>query len=401
MSIAAFAREPRPEPAAAVVPSPMPTGRDAKPAATVPTDGLLVPPDASQSGPRALLTLAREAAGTVRLLARFGRRHWRAFACGSLAAAGVVAGRLALPWPLRAVNDRWLGQGGSAGDDGLLALVPAGLDPVLAMGTLFLAVMLGLGLADFLERLWFARFALSTVGDLREAAFAAAMRRRHEASPIEPGEVIARLIGDAARIKSGMQAFLVHVATNGAVFLGVTVILFAMDPALGLIFAAAATGTALATGWGAARLFRGALKRREKEGRIANRIMDRMRGSGEDDGETVKLARHGDNQGAAQTRTIGVATWTSHVLFGLAVLAALLVGADAVAEGRITTADLLVLMMYALLMRGPIVRLARQGSKSGKSLGTARRLVQLANSPRAPVDAASASLGPAPRTLDR
>lgn len=339
-------------------------------------------PSTSPRGNGAPLAHARDAAKALSALARFGRRHWRAFACGSLAAAGVVAGRLALPWPLRAVSDRWLGQGGAAGDDGLLALVPAGLDPVLAMGALFLAVMLGLGLADFLERLWFARFALSTVGDLREAAFAAVMRRRHQPLPIEPGEVIARLIGDAARIKSGMQVFLVHVATNGAVFLGVTVILFGMEPALGLIFAAAATGTALATGWGAARLFRGALKRREKEGRIANRIVDRLRGSEDDDGEAVKLARDGDSQGAAQTRTIGVATWTSHVLFGLAVLAALVVGADAVEEGRIATADLLVLMMYALLMRGPIVRLARQGSKSGKTLGTARRLVQLADSPR-------------------
>lgn len=328
------------------------------------------------------------ARGVIRVLVRFGRQYWRPFAFGSLAAAGVVAGRLALPWPLRAVSDLWAGE---SGGNGLLGLVPAGLDPVLAMGGLFLAVMLGLGLADLLERVWFARFASGTVGALREAAFAAVLRHRAAGAAPEPGEVVARLVGDTARVRSGLQSFLVHVATNGAVFLGVAVILFVMDPALGMIFAAAAAGTALATGWGAVRLFRRALAGREKEGRFANHIMHRMRGGAESDAAIAAAEKDDDGEGAAQTGTIGIATWTSHIMFGLAVLGALLVGAGAVEAGRIGTGDLLILMMYALLMRGPIVRLARQGAKFGKTLGTAARLADLAGA--APVASATPAEG--------
>ncbi|MGH8729556.1 MAG: hypothetical protein ACREV9_15675 [Burkholderiales bacterium] len=39
--------------------------------------------------------------------------------------------------------------------------------------------------------------------------------------------------------------------------------------------------------------------------------------------------------------------------------------------------DLVVFMMYALMMRGPIVRLARQGSKTGRIFGAGYRLVHM------------------------
>ena len=67
----------------------------------------------------------------------------------ALAALIVVAARLVLPWPLRAVADQWLDRG----DSTLLGLVPAGLDPVITMGLVFLVVIVALGFGDFLERL--------------------------------------------------------------------------------------------------------------------------------------------------------------------------------------------------------------------------------------------------------
>lgn len=80
---------------------------------------------------------------------------------------------------------------------------------------------------------------------------------------------------------------------------------------------------------------------------------------------------------ATQTKLQGIATWTTHGIFGAAVLAALWVGALAVDAGRMAAGDMVVFMMYALMMRGPIVRLARQGCRTGKALGTGYRLVQL------------------------
>jgi Ser/Thr protein kinase RdoA (MazF antagonist) len=307
-------------------------------------------------------------------LAPYGRRHWRWFALGSLAAIAVVAGRLALPWPLRAVADRWISKGPSA--DGMVGLLPSSMDPVLAMGSVFFVLILALGLADFLERLCFARFSVATVRDLRTEAFSSALGARTKEDDTPTGDLVSRLVGDAARVKSGIQAFLVRVATNGLVFFGMTIILLKMQAQLGLIFAAAGLGTALVTLWAAARIFQSSLEHRDKEGELANEIQAALETQS---GEATLLAIKGDSgrDETTPTRFQGIATWTTHGIFGAAVLAALWVGALAVEAGEMQGGDMVVFMMYALMMRGPIVRLARQGARTGKILGAAYRLVQL------------------------
>ncbi len=96
------------------------------------------------------------------------RRHRTWLARGAIAAICVVAARLALPWPLRTVADRWVD--GGLGLDPTFASAPSSAEPVLAMGVVFLALLLILGFADHLERLYFARFAIGTVQDLRASA---------------------------------------------------------------------------------------------------------------------------------------------------------------------------------------------------------------------------------------
>ena len=92
------------------------------------------------------------------------------------------------------------------------------------------------------------------------------------------------------------------------------------------------------------------------------------------------------------------------MFFGLAVLGSLWVGAHGVEAGRIAVADLVVTMMYALLIRGSFVRLARQGAKSGTMMAAALRLVQLLENPasaRIQVDLRRRSpLGPIHESLE-
>ena len=340
----------------------------------------------------------RNGLGIVRALLPFAQGHRRPFVLGCLAACGVVAGRLALPWPLRAVTDRWGHDGGVGGP--LTGLLPDTSDYVLAMGAVFLLVILMLGLFDFLERLQFAKFSIGTVRKMRSTAFWAALGIRNdgrlETCGVEDvansddgengdeeerpagnsGDLVARLVGDTARIKSGLQGFLVHVMTNGIMFLGVTVVLFVMDIYLGLIFAAAGIGSALVTGWAAGRMFRHSLKHRTKEGRLAEQIQEAF-SRDPNDAKFVEINRSSGKSEAVQKRTEGIATWGAHIIFGLAVLGALWVGTQAAEAGRLAVGDIVVIMMYALLMRGPIVRLARQGSKTGKTMGAADRLVQI------------------------
>lgn len=311
----------------------------------------------------------------LRGLAPYTRGHWRWFAFGACAAMGVVAARLILPWPLRVVADRWLAEN-AGGDSWLLGLIPNALDPVLAMGAVFFLLIFTLGLSDFLERFYFARFSVDTVRAIRSAAFFCAIRGRTGNRAMHT-DLVSRLVDDTARIKTGLQGFLVRVATNGTVFLGMTIVLFIIDVGLGLIFTAAGLATAVVTAWAAARTFENSLLQRAKESKLASEIEEAFQ-NGSAEGRPLKT-----NDGvfeATQTKLQGIATWTTHGIFGVAVLAALWVGAAAVDAGRIAAGDMVVFMMYALTMRGPIVRLARQGCRTGKALATGYRLIQLLSS---------------------
>lgn len=317
--------------------------------------------------------MLRKSLSVIGALAPYGRRHWRWFALGSLAAIAVVAGRLALPWPLRAVADLSRAGGES---NWVLSLVPGTFDPVLAMGGIFFALIFALGLSDLLERLYFARFSIATLRDLRTDAIAWAVGTRSDERTSKAGDMVSCLVGDTSRVKSGMQGFFVHVATNGLVFLGMTLILFTMDSMLGVIFAVAGIATALVTAWAAARIFKNTLSHRTKEGELADRIQNALQNDS-DDAELFDISETSSGDEAKQTKFQGIATWTTHGIYGAAVLAALWAGARAVEAGQIALGDLVVFMMYALMMRGPIVRLARQGSKTGKIFGAGYRVVQV------------------------
>lgn len=333
--------------------------------------------------------------GSGRLLDRAGaalwgmaphaRRHRSWLVRGAAAAICVVAVRLALPWPLGAVSERWVGGGLPPG-----APAADGVPSVAWMGGVCLGLLLALGLADHLERLWFARFAIGTVRDLRAAAFHSAVRLQERRRSRRTGDVLSRLVADTARIKSGLQGFLIHIATNGITLLGVTAVLVTMDPTLALVFAGAGVATAALTAHVAGRVFRRSLKVRKREGRLADEIqtaLHRRKARG-----FRRLNRSSGRQEASVTRLQGFTTWAAHGIFGLGVSLALWVGSAGVESGRLAPGDIVVVLMYALTMRGPIVRLARQGSRSGKILGPAYRLVRIieqANRLDAPVRHAS------------
>jgi ABC-type multidrug transport system fused ATPase/permease subunit len=303
-------------------------------------------------------------------------RHRALFVKGGLAAVIVVLCRLALPWPLKLATDRWLG--GEAATTDLAAWYPAAFEPILVLGLgfVFLAVLLGMG--DYLERLNFARFSVASVRDLRDETIAAIGRSGLKVSKGGRGDLVARLVGDTARVKAGLKGFLVHVATNGLLLPGMAVVLFLISPGLGLVFAVTFLATLAVTIWGAAHLFHLALRQRKKEGELAEQIQANLR-SRETHGQMTQTNRTSSRYEVAQTRTQGIVTWCAHGLFGLAVFAALWIGAADLEAGAIGPGDMVAFMLYAILLRAPMVQLARQGSRTGKILGSAYRVVQIMN----------------------
>ena len=305
----------------------------------------------------------------VRGLAPYARRHRRWFAGGVCAAFGVVAAKLALPWPLRLVADGWNGTGAMT--------LPVAINPVLAMGAVFLALSFSLGFFDMLQRLYFARFSSATVKDLRADAMTHAVAMRLP----DLGDLMTRFVGDSGRVSSGMRSFFVHVGTSLILLLGMTAILFHMETALGLIFTSAILLTLLVTACISRRIFINSMHTREKESQLASRLYAAIDDEADEDeeDEDADFGRGGRSAKASHTRLQGIATWSAHGIFGLAVLAALWVGSMAIEAGTMTSGDMVVLMMYALLLQSPSIHLARQGAKCGKTFCSAYRLVQISH----------------------
>lgn len=314
----------------------------------------------------------------ARGLVRFAKSHRASFAGGLVAALVVVGARLALPWTLRAALEPILSaDSASRGASGALRLLEW---PLLLWAVLFLGLLTIMGYADHRERLSFARFSIGVVHDIRsKAARAISCVSVQPSGPgVRRGDIIARLIGDTARIKAGLKGFLVHVATNGIMALGVSIVLIVIDPALGLVFSLGVLLTMLVT-WRAARgVYRRAAKYRAREGALADTLHATHSESAGSDLFTTGSSESAGHE-AGITLLQGRATWASHSIFGAAVLACLLVGVAGARSGRIDAGHLVVFAFYALMMRAPLVQLTRQGVRTGKIIACLERVLEIAD----------------------
>ncbi|MBX7192847.1 MAG: hypothetical protein K1X94_12350 [Sandaracinaceae bacterium] len=303
---------------------------------------------------------------TIARLGAFGRAHQRWLALGSLAALAVIGLRLALPLVFRGLLH-------AAFEDGD---VPSSLLEALPLGGAALVLASLLGLADHLERLWYARFASGLARDVRRAAFREAIRA---ASPVgtEPararGELAFSLIGDTARMKTGVRGFLVHVATNLVLSAGVVVVLFVTSPILGLIFGVTAGLSIAFTFRGAVRVYQASKLARKRESKLAESVHAAI-ARGEEDARTAKLVDKDASLRVAATAAQGQTTWATHALFGLALCAATLFATDALGRGILTRDETLTFFLYALSVRAPLVQLSRQGSRAGKIFAAGHRV---------------------------
>ena len=331
----------------------------------------------SQSEVRGTDKLSRKARLAVDQIIVFGRRHKLLFARGSLAAIAIVIVRLALPWPLRSIAE--------IVSSGSVEFVVSTDNPMIQMLLLFLVLIVGLGLFDFLARLFFSRFSIATTRDLRQAAFMATLGIGAESRKAATGDIVSRLIGDSGRVKAGLQGFLLHVATNGLVLVGVIIILFTIAPAMAVLFSLAVLAITMITVWGATRIFRSSLRHRRREGQLANEIHTSLH-KPHSKSSLKRINKSSARYEASLTRLQGKVTWASHSIFGVTVVASLVVGIQAVSAGTIVAGDVVLLMFYILMIRGPVVRLARQGTRTGKILGPSYRLAQMLRPKRQAAD---------------
>ena len=153
-------------------------------------------------------------------------------------------------------------------------------------------------------------------------------------------------------------------------------VLLWLHPPLGLIFAVAGILLVVMTYVAAAAIHGRAAAYRKKEGELAEAIhqsspLDR------DEASFVTLNRSSGRHEAALTLLQGRATWAAHALFGMTVLVAWWVCWRSAQAGGLSAEVLVLVALYSLTLRTPMVQLVRQGCRTGKILAGLDRLVLL------------------------
>jgi ABC-type multidrug transport system fused ATPase/permease subunit len=332
--------------------------------------------------------LRRRAVIAWRGIAPFARPHRGALVPGLLGALGIVAARLAVPWPLRGVLELTLHDGGTRGA-AVSGLVPAGADPVLWLTASFVAIIAIWALAEYVQRLAFARFASGTVRDARDAAI-----KRLEATGTtsrDPGELLARIMGDSQRLKSGIRGVLVGTTRNGLFFLGVATILLLIDLDIGLVFVAGgvlSVAVACVGAHNAARLTR---KFRRRESALTGRLHRLLaRGAQAAAGEDPEPAAEpvtkdkpaGRPADSKLSRIEGYTTIAIHFVLAAATCAILVLAINAGRAGTVSPGEVFIVLIYVTLMHNKMVSFGRMIVRLGRVVTSAERLAGVSVSKR-------------------
>lgn len=328
-----------------------------------------------------------------RKLGPYARPHRKWLALGSMGALLVVAARLAFPWPLRGAMELVLADGQP--NAGVLNFVPPYGNPVWWLAGGFVMLGVTLGFAEYVQRVSFAKFAVGAVHDARAAKMKQLIKKAHRLPDSDgAGDVIARVIGDSARLKAGIKGVLVHASQNGIFVLGVGVVLVLIDPLLGSVFITGAVLALLVAFIGTSRVSRVARRYRRKEGEIAEVVhqaltSDRKKAKGRRK-EALKARalnfkhdnKSSGNKDVRVTRLQAQTTWAVHGVMSLLAVAVMVIGVQGVQTGRLSAGDLFTVVAYIIQVHNRTVRLGRQTARLGKVLASAERLAAVKAPPK-------------------
>jgi ATP-binding cassette subfamily B protein len=312
-----------------------------------------------------------------RRLGPFARKHRKWLVRGTLGTLLVVACRLAFPWPLRGVLELAFSEKEST----VVGLVPSSGDPAFWLGGIFIAIVLCQGLAELLQRLSFARFSIGLVHDARAAALESVSRPAQEQPPRDVGDLIARVIGDSARLKAGLKGVLIRMTQNGVFFLGVCIMLLVIDIRLGLVFLAGGVTLISIAGFGAVHVSNISRRLRRKEGRLASRMHQVLVSAESEEGELEPLEDTSGKAEAKTTKLEGLTIWAVHAVLGATSCTVVLLGLHLVRAEALQPGDMFTVLFYLLMVHNPTVRLSRQTVRLGRVLASAERLAKVVRRP--------------------
>lgn len=343
----------------------------------------------------------RRAEAMLALVWPYARPYKRLFLTGAVLSTAAIALRAVQPWPLKWIVDSLTGSPYSK-------FLPApNVDSQVEIAVLagtYVAVSFMAALADYGQLM-----TLTGLGNRVLFAFRAALYDRileqslsfHEKR--EAGELLTRVIYDTARLRQGINNILTRICQTTLTFLVTLVVLMWLDMRLTAIVAVTGILAVATMGHSRQRIFRVARKQREREGRLAALVAERLLGIRElhtfrrRTEEEPAFDRHNlkslKQEQKVRRLSAGLLVRVE-LLLALCTSLILWLGAREVREGRLTAGDLVLFVSYVFALYKPFSQFARQSARSGKTLACADRLRNIMQKEPAVADLPGAIIAP-------
>lgn len=294
----------------------------------------------------------------------------------------VTAIELLKPWPLKWIIDH--------------ALMPRGgetLEPlqIVGAGTLIALVLaVGGAAAQYLREIQLASVGHQVTRGLRLMLFrhlaflSPRFHARHKS-----GDLLVRLMGDAPMLQGMLVESAIELATRTTLVLGTVTIMVALDPVLALVVLAAVPLVLLTVRTAASRIRTAVRKQRGKEGVMADFLHEAVAGvaliqslgrSEETVRRFARSNRKSTKAGLKATRLSAGLSLRVESTLGVALAAALGVGAWRVLEGHLTAGELLVFMSYLRGTLKPIRSASKHSDRVARGTACGERILEVLDS---------------------
>ena len=312
----------------------------------------------------------------------FVTRQWRALAGAGASSVLLAAAELAKPWPLALVIDELL-----SGREGSFTLDQGDLRLLALLALLVVAIAAADAIAQYCADLWLQSAGERITHELRVAVYAHLQRLSlgfHQRR--QKGDLVNRLTGDVTAVGTLFSDSLGSIAQQGLLLLGMLVVVFVLDPVLGLVSVAMMPALAAVSLVYRRRVRTHARLQRAQEGQIASlagealAAMPVVKAFGSESYEHERVRSR-----SAERMAIGLQVARLQARFDglVGVLSAIgtalviVVGVLRVASGALSPGGLIVFASYARKAHSPLRSMAREATKVARAMARAERIAEL------------------------